>query len=69
MRLVYWETKTDCGYVTTLKDVRAAIGLAKHERIKDDVFTDIVTIDFNQKSLAKALNEAIRKGANSVKLS
>jgi len=69
MRIVYWETKTDCGYVTSLKDVRTAIGLGKHERIKEDVFTDLVTIDFNQKSVVRLLNEAITKGATHVKLS
>lgn len=62
MRLVYWETSTDCGYVSRQKDIRAAIGLKKHDRLKDEVWSQPVEIPTDKQGLIEALNKAIIKG-------
>jgi len=62
MKLVYWETATDCGYVANQKDVRSAMGLGKHQRINQDVWCQPVDIPTDKHGLMRVLNEAIRKG-------
>jgi hypothetical protein len=62
MRLVYWETSTDCGYVSNLKDIRSAIGLKKHDRLTDEVWSQPVEIPTDKQGLIEALNKAIIKG-------
>jgi len=61
MRLVYWQTANDCGYVTNQRDIRSAIGLSKHQRLTEEVWSEPVDIPTDKHGLAKALNEAIRK--------